>query len=169
MITQQEDIVRRLGAAVRCTELYAPSHPLVQRSAAAFHGMLAPVLIETPAVIVAFLEDDVVMNDFRLPKGSGSLTGLLRDMRERKIEKITFARGVEVSDVRALMDELADRTSRTAVSDRLISRGIRRIQLSKVVTEEENDQEVGLAAAKQMYSKAVATAETVWTDRKSVV
>ena len=167
MITPQEDLVRRLGAAVRASELYAPTHPLVDRSATALHALLSPALADSPTVIVAFLEDDVVVNDFRLPRGSGSLAGLLRDMRDRKIEKITFARGVEVTDIRALMDELADRMSRTAVNDRLTSRGIRRILVSKVVTEEEDDSEVGLAAAKQMYTKAVSTAETIWTAAKA--
>ena len=57
------------------------------------------------------------------------------------------------------MDELADRTSRTAVGDRLTARGIRRIQVGKVAVEDDDDQEVGLAAAKQMYSKAVTSAE----------
>jgi putative nucleotidyltransferase with HDIG domain len=88
-------------------------------------------------------------------------------MRDRKIEKITFARDVEATDIRALMDELADRTSRTAVSDRLTSRGVRRIQVSKVVAEEDHDEELGLAAAKQMYTKAVSTAETIWTAAKA--
>ncbi len=54
-----------------------------------------------------------MVNDFRLPRGSATMAGLLRDMRDRKVEKITFARGVEVTDIRALMDELADRMSRT--------------------------------------------------------
>lgn len=167
MITPQEDIVRRLGAAVRASELYAPTHPLVDRSASALHGLLAPVLVDFPTVIVAFLEDDVVLNDFRLPRGSGSLAGLLRDMRDRKVEKITFARGVEVSDVRALMDELADRTSRSGVNDRLTSRGIRRILVSKVVAVEMDDSEVALVAAQQMYSTAVTSAETIWNAAKA--
>ena len=167
MITPQEELVRRVGAAVRASELYAPTHPLVDRAATALHAVLKPTLAGTAAVIVAFLEDDVVVNDFRLPRGSGSLAGLLRDMRDRKIEKITFGRDVEVTDIRALMDELADRTSRTAVSDRLTSRGVRRIQVSKVVVEEPDDSEVGLAAAKQMYTKAVSTAETIWTAAKA--
>lgn len=167
MITPQEELVRRVGAAVRACELYAPTHPLVDRAATALHATLTPALAETPAVIVAFLDDDVVVNDFRLPRGSGSLAGLLRDMRDRKIEKITFGRGVDVADIRALMDELADRTARTAVSDRLTARGVRRIQVSKVVIEEEDDSDVGLAAAKQMYTKAVSTAETIWTAAKA--
>jgi putative nucleotidyltransferase with HDIG domain len=167
MSVQHEELVRRLGASIRAAELYAPTHPLVQRAATTFYDLLVTTLVENPTVIFGFLEDDVVVNDLRLVRGSASLSGLLRDMRDRRIEKITFARGLEASDVRALMDELADRTSRTSVSDRLTARGVRRVQISRVVTEEENAEEVGLAAAKQMYSKAVTTAETIWTAAKA--
>jgi putative nucleotidyltransferase with HDIG domain len=167
MAFSPDDLVRRVGAAVRAAELYAPTHPLVQRSATGLHAVLAPALTDTPTVIVGFLEGDVVVNDFRLPRGSATLEGLLRDMRDRKIEKITFARGLEVSDVRALMDELADRTSRTGVGDRLAAHGIRRIQVGKVAVGEEDDQEVGLAAAKEVYSKAVTSAQTIWSAAKA--
>ena len=162
-----EDLVRRLAATVRAAELYAPTHPLVQRTASGLHAVLAAMLADTPAVIVAFLEDDVVVNDFRLPRGSANMAGLLRDMRDRKVEKITFARGLEVTDLRALMDELADRMSRTAVGDRLTARGIRRILVSKVAVEDDDSEPVGLTAAKQMYSKAVASAETIWAATKA--
>ena len=167
MSAHAEDLIRRLGATVRAAELYAPTHPLVQRTAMGLLGALTPALADAPAVIVAFLEDDVVINDFRLPRGSASMAGLLRDMRDRQVEKITFARGVEAGDIRALMDELADRVSRTAVGDRLTARGIRRVLVSKVAVEDEDNEPVGLAAATQMYSKAVASAETIWAATKA--
>lgn len=167
MISPQEEIVRCLGAAVRASELYSPAHPQVQRAAAALVTILATPLTTSPTVIVAFLEDDIVLNDFRLPRGPGALAGLLRDMRERKIEKITFARGVELSDIRTLMEELADRMAHTAVNDRLLARGIRRILVSRLIAEEVDDSEVGLAAAQQMYSTAVTGAETIWSAAKA--
>ena len=167
MSAPYEDLVRRLGATVRAAELYAATHPLVQRTATGLHGVLAPLLETSPTIIVGFLEDDVVVNDFRLTRGSANMAGLLRDMRDRKVEKITFGRGLEISDVRALMDELADRTARTAVGDRLTARGVRRIQVSKVVVEDEEAGDVGLAAARQMYSKAVTSAEAIWAATKA--
>jgi len=167
MSGQFEDLIRRLGATVRAAELYAPTHPLVQRTALGLLGVLEPMLTGSPTVIVGFLEDDVVVNDFRLTRGSANMAGLLRDMRDRKVEKITFGRALEVTDIRALMDELADKVSRTAVGDRLTARGVRRIVVSKVAAEDEDDSEVGLVAAKQMYSQAVASAETIWTATKA--
>jgi putative nucleotidyltransferase with HDIG domain len=162
-----ENLVRRLGAAVRAAELYAPSHPLVQRTAAGLLAAVTPTLGASPTVIVGFLEDDVVVNDYRLPHSSASMAGLLRDMRDRQVEKITFARGVELSDVRALMDEFADRASRTSVSDRLLARGIRRIAVAKVAVDDPDADEVGLQAAKQMYAKAVTSAENIWASAKA--
>jgi putative nucleotidyltransferase with HDIG domain len=162
-----EELVRRLGAAVRAAELYAPSHPLVQRSAAGLLGSITPQLVDAASVIVGFLEDDVVVNDFRLPRGSGNLAGLLRDMRGRHIEKITFAKGVELADIRALMDELADRMSRAAVGDRLTARGVRRVQVAKLAIEDPDQEAIGLAAAQQTYSQAVTSAETIWQSAKA--
>ena len=167
MATPFEDLVRRLGATVRAAELYAATHPLVQRTAVSLHGALIPLLESAPTIIVAFLEGDVIVNDLRLTHRTANMAGLLRDMRDRRVEKITFGRGLEVSDVRALMDELADRTARTPVGDRLTARGIRRIQVSKVVVEDEETGDVGLAAARQMYSKAVTSAEAIWAATKA--
>ena len=162
-----EDLIRRLGATVRTAELYAPTHPLVQRTALGLQGVLVPLLEGSPAVIVGFLEDDLVVNDTRMARGSANMAGLLRDMRDRKVEKITFGRGLETTDIRALMDELADRTARTAVGDRLTARGIRRIVVSKVAAEDTDDQEVGLVAAQQKYSQAVTSAEAIWAATKA--
>jgi putative nucleotidyltransferase with HDIG domain len=162
-----EDLIRRLGATVRTAELYAPTHPLVQRNALGLQGSLEPLLEVSPVVIVGFLEDDLVVNDTRMARGSANMAGLLRDMRDRRVEKITFGRGLETTDIRALMDELADRTARTAVGDRLTARGIRRIVVSKVAAEDTDDQEVGLVAAQQKYSQAVTSAEAIWAATKA--
>ena len=80
-----EDLIRRLGATVRTAELYAPTHPLVQRNALGLQGSLEPLLEVSPAVIVGFLEDDLVVNDTRMARGSANMAGLLRDMRDRRV------------------------------------------------------------------------------------
>ncbi len=167
MSAKHEDIVRRLGATVRAAELYAPTHPLVTRTASGLHAALRPALDEAPTVIVGFLEDDIVVNDFRLPRGSANMAGLLRDMRDRKVEKITFARGLELPDIRGLMDELADRSARTGIGERLSARGIRRVAVSRVAVEDDASEPVGLEATKRMYAKAVAGAESIWAATKA--
>lgn len=83
MVRNPDELVRRLAAALRATELYAPQHPLVQRATQALASSCAASLADASAVIVGFVGDDVVVNDARLGKGSASLTGFVRALRDR--------------------------------------------------------------------------------------
>ena len=163
---EPEELVRRLSAAIRSSELYAPTHPLVQRSASALVSACNTYLKDASTVIVGFLEGDVIVNDFRLPKTT-NLTGLVREMRDREIEKITFARDVDAGDIKALLEELRDKTNKRPVGDRLIARAVRRVMVGRVAVEEAPGEDVGLAAARQIYSQAVTGAETIWHQAKT--
>ena len=164
---EPEELVRRFSATVRATELYAPTHPIVVRSATSLAAACQTFLGQAQTAIIGFLDGEVVVNDFRLPKANATLTGLVRDMRERDIEKITFTYGVDVSDIRVLMEELRDKTAQRSVGDRLVARGIKRIAVGRVATEAEPNDNVGLNAARQIYAQAVTGAENIWNQTKS--
>jgi len=163
---EPEELVRRFSATIRSTELYAVTHPLVQRSAAALVSACHSFLGGGRTVKKSILDSEVVVNDFRLPKGA-TYAGLVRNMRDRQIEKITFSHGVEDSDIRALMDEFADRDSKRPIGDRLIARGIKRIAVGRVAVEDAPTDDVGLTAARQIYAQAVTGAEQIWNQAKS--
>ena len=162
-----EEFARQFSAAVRSSELYSPAHPLVQRAAAAFAETCAVMLRDAPTVIIGFLDGEVVVNDFRLPKANASLTGLVRDMRERGIEKVTVARGVELAEIRTLMEEFRDREAHKPLGERLIARGVKRITVGRVAIEEPPSDEIGLGAARQIYSQAMNGAEEIWNSAKA--
>ena len=168
MDTQRaEEIVRRLAAAMRGAELYAPNHPLVLRSVDTLATGALQALQASPTVVVGFIGEEVVVNSVRLPRGSAALVGFARDLREREIEKITFTRGLTRDDVRGLMTTLADRQSPVPIGDRLNNQGIRNITLGKVVIEEPPDDQAGIAAARRVYGTAVQTAENLWNAAKA--
>src|SRR5512142_1711295 len=100
MSRNSEELVRRLAAGIRGAELYSPNHPLVQRGTAGLSAMCQQLLQDEPSLVIGFIGDDVVGNDARQTKGSASLTGFVRSMRDKEIEKITFARGVTAEEVR---------------------------------------------------------------------
>lgn len=102
MSKSPDELVRRLAAGLRAAELYAPNHPLVQKSVAALASECATHLTDAASVVVGFIGDDVVVNDTRLGKGSASLTGFVRGLRDKEIEKITFHRGVTAEEVRGV-------------------------------------------------------------------
>jgi putative nucleotidyltransferase with HDIG domain len=163
----REDLVRRLSAAIRAGELYAPSHPLVTRGIEALSAVATRNLQHSPTVVVGFLGNDIVVNDLRLGKFSAQLVGLVRDMRDRHIEKITFAQSVTADDLRALVELLADRHSTVPVGEQLAARGVRRITIGRIMVEADDGEYTGIAMARKVYNTAVETAESLWDQAKA--
>jgi putative nucleotidyltransferase with HDIG domain len=166
-LAMREDLVRRLSAAIRAGELYAPTHPLVQRSIDSLLAVTTRNLQNSKNAVVGFLGNDIVVNDLRLGKFSAQLVGFVRDMHEREIEKIAFDQGVTRDEMRALVESLADRKSAVPLTDRLAARGVRRIAIGRITVESEDDQHTGIAMAKQVYGTAVQTAESLWQQAKA--
>jgi len=162
-----EDLVRRLAAALRAAELYAPQHPLVQRSATALTGALTTYLTEASIVVVGLIGDDVVVNETRLGKGSASLTGFVRGLRDREIEKITFHRGITADEIRTFLNEVADRRARAPLADRLAARGVRRAAIGKLSIEDTPQDAIGIEAARRVYRTAVSSAESLWEQARA--
>jgi putative nucleotidyltransferase with HDIG domain len=167
MAGNADDLVRRLAAALRAAELYAPQHPLVQRAAQALFQAITSYLIDASNVIVGFIGDDAVVNDTRLGKGSASLTGFVRGLRDREIEKITFHRGVTAEELQSFLNELAVKRATQPLTDRLMSRGVRRIVIGKLAIEDVGEDQVGIEAARRVYSSAVESAESLWDQAKA--
>ena len=162
-----DDLVRRMAAATRGATLYSPSHPLVQRGVDALAALCQTLLEQTDSLVIGFLGDDVVVNAQRLPRSASALAGFARDLREREIEKISVARGVMKEELSTFVLELADRRSPLALSTRLDQKGVRNITIGRINVEQDPPATPGMAAVKQVYDTAVATAEELWHTAKA--
>ncbi len=120
-----------------------------------------------PAIVIGFIGDEIVVDGHRLPRGTASLVGFARDLRERDIEKVTLSRGLTRDEVRALIAVFSDRASAAPLPDRLVASGVRHVTLGRVIVEEVSDEQAGIAAARRVYSTAVETAETLWQAAKA--
>ena len=165
--TGAEELVRRLATALRGTELYSPTHPLVQRGIDGLAAAASEALKAAPSVVIGFVGDEVIVDTTRLPRGTAALVGFARDLREREIEKVTLSRGLTGEELRGFIEFLADRQSRGPIANRLAANGIQHVALGKVVVEESSDNQVGIAAARRLYSTAVETAESLWQAAKA--
>ncbi|PYR58862.1 MAG: hypothetical protein DMF85_09565 [Acidobacteria bacterium] len=162
-----DDLVRRMAAATRGATLYSPSHPLVQRGVDSLAALCQTLLEQTDSLVIGFLGDDVVVNAQRLPRSASALAGFARDLREREIEKISVARGVMKEELSTFVLELADRRSPLALSTRLEQKGVRNITIGRINVEQDPPATPGMAAVKQVYDTAVATAEELWHTAKA--
>jgi putative nucleotidyltransferase with HDIG domain len=162
-----EELIRRLAAAMRGTELYSPSHPLVQRGIDAFTAAATERLRAVPSVVIGFIGDEVVVDGTRLPRGTASLVGFARDLRDRGIEKVTLTRGLSRSEAGDLVAAFSDRSSPAPLSDRLVSKGVRNVTFGRIVVDDVRNDQAGIAAAQRVYNTAVETAETLWNAAKA--
>jgi putative nucleotidyltransferase with HDIG domain len=162
-----EDLVRRLATALRGTDLYSPTHPLVQRGIDGLAAAAIDALQAAPSVVIGFIGDEVIVDATRLPRGTAALVGFARDLRERDIEKVTLSRGLTRDEIRSFITVLADRQSPVPLADRLAAKGVRHVALGKVIIEELSDDQAGIAAARQVYATAVETAESLWQAAKA--
>jgi putative nucleotidyltransferase with HDIG domain len=162
-----EELIRRLAAALRGTELYSPAHPIVQRGIDALTAAAVERLQSAPAIVVGFIGDEVVVDGTRLPRGTASLIGFARDLRDRGIEKITMTRGLSRVEVGQLVAAFTDRASAVPLPERLITRGVRNVTLGRIAVDEGADDQVGIAAARRVYGQAVETAENLWNAAKA--
>src|SRR5262249_6318107 len=165
--TKGEQLIRRLAAALRGTELYSSSHPLVQRGIDTFTTAATERLQQAPAVVIGFIGDEVVVDDTRLPRGTASLVGFARDLRDRGIEKVTLSRGLSRAEVGHLIAVFSDRASPVPLQDRLAAKGVRNVTLGRIVVDDVSDDQAGIAAAQRVYASAVETAETLWNAAKA--
>jgi putative nucleotidyltransferase with HDIG domain len=162
-----EELIRRLAAALRSTALYSPAHPLVQRGIDALTTAAVERLQAAPSIVIGVIGDEVVVDGTRLPRGSASLIGFARDLRDRGIEKVTMTRGLSRTEVGHLIAAFTDRASAVPLPERLLARGVRNVTLGRIVVDEVSGDQAGIAAARRVYGTAVETAETLWNAAKA--
>ena len=94
-----DELLRRFGAALRGSQLYAPGHPLVARNTAAFTEALLELLAGTPSLSIGLLADEVIVGDQPMPRGAAALGDLFGRLKARGVERITFERGVTAEEL----------------------------------------------------------------------
>jgi len=153
-----------IAAGVRAAQLYAPDHPLVGRNMSALIGGLATLHQQQPSITVGIVGSELVVADTPMPKVSSSMTELIRRLKDNKVERIAFERGVTQNELVALMQNLS-RLGTRAVADPEKALSSAHIRVGRLKAEEEKKQEgisSDIAAIRQLYSNAVSSAEAVY-------
>ena len=101
-----DELLRRFGAALRGSQLYAPGHPLVTRNTAAFTEALLELLAGTPSLSIGLLADEVIVGDQPMPRGAAALGDLFGRLKSRGVERISFEKGVTAEELLTTVDAL---------------------------------------------------------------
>jgi putative nucleotidyltransferase with HDIG domain len=151
-----EEIVRRLAAALRGAQLYAPGHPLVTRSVAALMDVLAIAHASAPSLAIGIVEEELVVADIPVPRAAETMGELMRRLEQAGIQRIVFDRGVQADEVVQLVLAVSKGDAAKDALNRLQHIRVGRLQV------EEQVQVGDMATFKRLYNDAVSVAERLW-------
>ena len=176
-LRQADEFVRRLTAAVRANQLYAPSHPLAGRALKALAESAGQLLAEDGSVTVGFIDNEVVVGEIPLVQVGDAFAELLRRVRQVGIERIVFDRGVEPDELGVLVETLA-RPERAGVTgpgqaaDPLAVLGkLTRIRVGRLSLDERVEaSSADVATIRRLYTDGVSIAGALWemTQREGI-
>jgi putative nucleotidyltransferase with HDIG domain len=171
-----DDFMRRLGAALRGAQLYAPSHPLVQRAFDGLNEALTQLLTEQPTIAIGIIGNEVIVGDLPLPKAAESMGEVIRRLKTLGIERIAFDRGVTPEELQTLALTIAHPERRPGQSgpgvepsDPLaVLNSLPHIRVGRIQTEEKKEQSAAdVATIRRLYSDATNLAGSVWDMAKT--
>ena len=164
-----EELVRRLAAALRGTELYSPTHPLVQRGIDALGAAAIEALQAAPTIVVGFIGDEMVVDGTRLPRGTASLDRLrARPARARDREDHDRPAGSPATRSAHFIAVLSDRKSHDAAA-RPAARRAASATSRSAESWSKRSATIRPASPRRGASTrtAVETAETLWNAAKA--
>ncbi len=162
-LAMYEDLLRRIASGVRNAQLYAPDHPLVARNLAGLITVLTTLHLQQPSIAVGIVGSDLVVADTPMHKVSASMGELIKKLKDNKVERIAFERGVTQDELVALVQHLSRLGGKAAGdADRdLSSAHVRVGRLKSGDSKKQDGIASDIAAIRQMYSSAVASAEVL--------
>ncbi|MGH9218192.1 MAG: HD-GYP domain-containing protein [Vicinamibacterales bacterium] len=171
-----DDFMKRLAAALRGAQLYAPSHPLVQRAFDNLNESLTQLLTEQPSIAVGVIGNEIIVGDLPIPKAAESMGEMIRRLKSLGIERIAFERGVTADELQTLALTIAHperRPGETAPgaepADPLAAfNSLSHIRVGRIQTEEKKEQtSADVGAIRRLYADATNLASSVWDMAKS--
>jgi putative nucleotidyltransferase with HDIG domain len=171
-----DEFVRRLAAALRAGQLYAPSHPLVQRAFDSFNETLTQMLTDQPTIAIGIIGQEVIVGDVPLPRAAESMGEMIRRLKSLGIERIAFDRGVTPDQVQTLALTIAhperrpgDTAAGVEPADPLgVLNSLPHIRVGRIQTEEKKETSAAdIATIRRLYSDATNIAGSVWESAKT--
>lgn len=159
-----DELLRRFGAALRGAQLYAPGHPLVIRTIAAFEEVVGRLVQDGTSLSVALVGDEVIVGDQPAPRGTSTLGELFARLKARGIERITIDAGATHEELLALVDALRNRLEATTDEARDAPwPELAHVRVGQIKVEQRVETSMAdMVTIRRLYAQATRTAATLW-------
>jgi len=159
-----DELLKRLAAAVRGVQLYAPSHPLVIRSITALVDTLTVVHASMKSVAIGIVGEELVVADIPVPRAADMMGELIRRLKQAGIERIVIDNGVQADEVTLLVQTLG--SGESLEQNNALAR-LPHIRVGRLQVEDRADTSAGdIATFRRLYDDAVKVAGTLWESAK---
>ena len=161
-IALYDELLRRFASGVRAAQLYAADHPLLGKNVEGLLVALKTLHQHQASIPVGIVGTELVVADTPLPKTSASMGELIKRLRDNRIERIAFERGVTRDEAAALIHAIAALGTKGEASERALQ--FPHIRIGRIHAEERRSDGIAsdMAAIRQLYSNAVKAAEVLW-------
>jgi putative nucleotidyltransferase with HDIG domain len=171
-----DEFMRRLGAALRAAQLYAPTHPLVQRAFEALGDSLTLLLVDEPSITIGIIGQEIIVGDTPLPRAAESMGEMIRRLKGLNIERLAFDRGVTAEELATLAMTIAHPERIAGRSEpgvepsdpQAVFNSLPHIKVGRIQTERKVEKSAAdIATIRKLYSDATSVASSVWDLAKS--
>jgi len=160
-VAQYDELLRRFASGVRAAQLYAADHPLIGRNVEGLLAVLKQLHTLQASIAVGIVGSHFVVSDTPMSKASLGMSELIKRLRDNKIERISFERGIAAEETATFIHAVAA-LGKNAAADAAWS--FPHIRVGRIVSEDRPSDGISgdIAAIRQLYSKAVIAAEAAW-------
>ena len=161
-IGHYDELLRRFASGVRASQLYAHDHPLIGRNVEGLLAVLGILHQQQASIAIGIVGLQLVVSDTPLPKASAGMLELIKRLKDQKIERIAFERGVTADEAAAFIQAVGALGTRADTGEPKWP--YPHIRVGRITTEERRNDGIGsdMAAIRQLYTNAVQAAEVAW-------
>ncbi len=165
-------VFEQMVALKRKTLLYPAQHPELLDGSKRLHRSLSSLLDQLGDITYAMHDDDLFIESELLIRESVTYAGFIKECAAMDIGAITFLKGIDETEIEALMDALCtDRQTlenEGGLANRLKNRGAPNIVISSAAAEADDieHEETETKAAKEVYNSAVTAVKDIMKSAK---
>jgi putative nucleotidyltransferase with HDIG domain len=157
-----DELLRRMAAAIRSSQLYSHGHPIIARNIDALSAAAQLLHSLKPSVVIGIIGDEVVVDETPMPKAD-AIGPLIRRLQQSGVERIAIERGVTRDEITAFLAGLSMLEQRAADGTAAAMPELPHIRVGRVTVEQRVEGKLAdMAAIKRMYNDAVSVANQLW-------
>jgi HD-GYP domain-containing protein (c-di-GMP phosphodiesterase class II) len=100
--------INSLMAAISNCSLYKSDHPSVDSYVKKAFGLLTQFFDKGETLEILIIEDELVINKNPIKNGGLHIAGFIKRMKRKGISRIDFVKGISISELKALVVDLAE-------------------------------------------------------------